>query len=60
MTIDKAIGKLQEELNYGEGSHERELEDAIKLGMEALKRLQVDRSNMAFYGQSLLPGETKD
>jgi hypothetical protein len=63
MTIDKALEKLQDKLNHGEGSHESELETAIRLGVEALKRIKYYREELErnkILKVHLLPGETED
>jgi hypothetical protein len=61
MTKDEAIEKLQDKLNHGEGSHESELETAIRLGIEALKAVKQLWSSdpEARIPKSLLPGETE-
>lgn len=59
MTIDKAIKILS-----GDMSDIRILEvpdfiGAQNLGIEALKRLRINRINNTFYVHQLLPGETE-
>lgn len=59
MKLDKAIEILT---TYMKGSDEAEpvdFDDAIKLGIEALKRLVARREAEQSQGVSLLPGETK-
>ena len=60
MTPEQAIRILTDELNYGEGSHELVLEHAIKLGIEALKRLREMRHSQYHLPYPPLPGETNE
>lgn len=60
MTLDKAIEILLDLDTTLPQSDPEDRRDAVKLGIEALKRLQTLRRtavSIAFY---LLPGETKD
>ena len=59
MKIETAIKELQITLAYRQGvGPPRELE-ALKLGIEALKRLKVARDEKVLANIHLLPGETE-
>ena len=60
MTIDKAIEYLDYILKQHPRIEHADFGDAIKLGREALKRLQSARSVITLPYTALLPGETKD
>lgn len=60
MTIDEAIKKLRAATTADERDFPIILEDAMKLGIEALKRLKLGRTGVQRFAHSLLPGETKD
>jgi len=60
MTPDKAI-KIQElYLHHSDQWNHQDLDTAIKLGIEALKRLQAGRNDPFSSWIKPLPGETKD
>jgi hypothetical protein len=58
MTIDEAIEEIQRELVYGEGSGTLKWEEALKLGIEALKVIKNHRAAWPTGPHPLLPGET--
>lgn len=60
MTIAEAIEILQEIVRARSFSRTKEPTNAIKLGMEALKRYQEERSHNADPFGRPLPGETQD
>ena len=60
MTIDEAIKRLQNELNHGFRCGYEDLDKAQRLGIEALKRLQEQRSRTIIDEDDLLPGETEE
>lgn len=60
MTIEKAIEILEDDLNYCVSGLTPDFLDAIKLGVEALKRHQVLTKHPYFQGLQPLPGETED
>jgi len=57
MTIDKAIELQELYLKSIMPSHLTDLHKAMKLGIEALKRLQRERKYATCYADGLLPGE---
>ena len=59
MKIDKAINTLDAMLEDCEGNEFPVEKDAIKLGIEALKRCRRARVKGAIWDLRLLPGETK-
>lgn len=60
MNIDKAIDILSVDITYTYPVHFKELQNAIRLGIEALKEVKDARyGNPALDGE-LLPGETED
>ena len=60
MTIDEAI-KILAILDHGDTAEiEDTWLDALKLGIEALKRIKGGRSWLFPRASDLLPGETKD
>lgn len=60
MTIDKAIGILNDLLCWQEIGPYPDTKDSIKLGIKALKEVKKARyGNPALDGE-LLPGETKE
>ena len=60
MTIDEAI-KILTEWHWPDATHPwKDMEDAIKLGIEALKVTQRNRKYLYKSGEVPLPGETKD
>ena len=60
MTIDKAIEMLELELRMGEYEQGCDIEDALKLGIEALKEAQRWRAGQPLHLPNLLLGETED
>lgn len=60
MTIEKAIELLQQDLNDPGSVGIMDLNDAKKLGIEALKRLQELRKMKYVTYFNPLPGETKE
>jgi hypothetical protein len=57
MTLDKAIEILDDLKDSGIDAGHYDAEDAIQLGIEALKRLQFMRQNLVPFTQPPLPGE---
>jgi len=60
MTIQKAIEILSYSSEHNTILITRADKDALKLGIEALKLLKVDRRNRLPFRAVLLPGETED
>ena len=60
MTLDEAIEILSIYDKQGVVTALPDFHDAVKLGREALKRLQEQRSGTILDEYDLLPGETKD
>lgn len=60
MTLTKAIEILTESINLPEELLDQELDDAIKLLIEAGKRVNLVREQGDLVGPGLLPGETKE
>ena len=58
MNIPKAIEILEDIIHYVDPGDPRKEHDAVKLGIEALKRLKLDHINNPFHAHRLLPGET--
>ena len=58
MTIDKAIEILTAERICFPTSHTPDLNDALQLGIEALKAVKDSRFDPSTYVPHLLPGET--
>jgi hypothetical protein len=58
MTIDEAIKKLKRTLEGNCRCCHPERYDALKLGIEALKRVQLHRKDHHSSYPTLLPGET--
>ncbi|MBA7570555.1 hypothetical protein ES708_12307 [subsurface metagenome] len=56
-TLDKAIEILSLDLSYSYPAHYNDLQDAIKLGREALKRFKQLREVIRVPYTELLPGE---
>lgn len=59
MTIDEAIKVLEYHLNPDPAKNYKPVADAVKLGIEALRRIQKLRADVLFDGGVSLPGETK-
>jgi len=60
MNIDKAIEVLTLENKHPWNNDNSDLRNAVKLGIEALKRIEHLRPNYAYANATRLPGETKD
>jgi len=60
MTIDEAIKEIEKAISFAHFTHPSRTEEALKLGIEALKRLQQGRAGGFPYFNLPLPGETKD
>ena len=60
MRIDEAIENLQDLLHPEGDEVYPEVANAVKLGIEALKRTREYRTYEILDAQELLPGETKD
>ena len=60
MKIDKAIQLLGDLLHYIETENPPDDGDAVKLGIEALKRFKQWRFVKSHLASELLPGETRD
>ena len=60
MTIDKAIETLESFGSWFAGDLADRDAQAIKLGIEALKRVKAERTGYESYAPDLLPGETTD
>lgn len=59
MNIDKAIERLTQHLNRAVIHRNPELDRALELGIEALKRAKACRPPFGRDDHSLLPGETE-
>lgn len=59
MTVDEAICQLNDLASDSMFPKNQEDIYALNLGIEALKRLKINRVNNTFYVHGLLPGETK-
>jgi hypothetical protein len=60
MTLDEAIEVLQDLLGEGPYFRPEKRIEAVKLGIEALKRWKNFRDNSQTFGYSPLPGETEE
>ena len=60
MTIDEAIEILSQDITWTYPAKFTDLQDAIKLGIKALKREKHGRVQQPLIVIRLLPGETKD
>lgn len=60
MTIEDAIDEVETDLRMNLYEPGSKLERAMKLALEALKRLKINRINNTFYVHQLLPGETNE
>ncbi len=60
MTIDEALYELESPDDLTYCRHTAAFNEALKLGIEALKRVKWNRKNYAVYRTSLLPGETEN
>ena len=58
MTIDEAIENLQDTYDFCQSVFSTEDLEAIKLGIEALKRIKLQRSPRGFGYSYKLPGES--
>jgi len=59
MTIDKAIKILLTDYQHHHDIHDLMTAIAIKLGIEALKRVEKERTGYETFSPDLLPGETE-
>jgi len=59
MTIDEAIKTLTEILDDEESMWEPDGANALQLGIESLKRVNVRRDHLSWKFEPLLPGETE-
>ena len=57
ITLDEAIRLLSKEVRPPAMLYETELDIAMKLGIEALRRVKNIRTYPKFRGDSILPGE---
>jgi len=60
VTIDKAIETLARLLFNGPDDYDTDSKIALRLAIEALKRVKEARKKVYFTSRSLLPGETKE
>lgn len=60
MTLQEAIEIQEQYLRQPQTHLVDYFDDAIKLGIEALKRLRVIRNSWPKYTSDLLPGETEE
>lgn len=60
MKIDEAITILSESANQGMTTFNDKFREAQKLGIEALKRVKIERTGYELYAPDLLPGETEE
>ncbi|MBA7658441.1 hypothetical protein ES703_66392 [subsurface metagenome] len=60
MTIDEAIERLAKHTFKPTSEPGREYNNALKLGIEAMKRIRHDREAMQAKHILLLPGETEE
>jgi len=60
MKLDKAIETLKLYISPTTPSLMPDHDDALKLGIEALKRIQVIRGYPHYQWKQLLPGETEE
>lgn len=58
MKLEKAIYVLQSFLELVKPGGHPDIPDALKLGIEALKRVKGERTGYEIYAPDLLPGET--
>lgn len=59
MTIDEAIEVLTSRMGQQDPVHDPEADDDLKLGIEALKRVENYREESLDVDFGLLPGETE-
>jgi len=59
MTIDEAIRRLQTDIDYPGKIDIMDVQEAERLGIEALKRISKNRLVDNHPDQALLPGETE-
>ena len=59
VTIDEAIKLLTRWQDGGDITSSRDVNRAVKLGIEALRREREHRRYPAYYGGLLLPGEAE-
>ncbi|MBA7535574.1 hypothetical protein ES705_27832 [subsurface metagenome] len=59
MNLEKAIEILQQDWNSQETGEQSDYQDAVRLGIEALKTIKEMRYESVYDGTTQLPGETK-
>jgi len=60
MKLEKAIEILNLILGDQPSNFQEDDEDALKLGIEALKRVQLQRTHGGVITETMLPGETEE
>ena len=60
MTLEEAIGRLEQHRHYLESLNALEQVEAHRLGIEALKLLEHPTDPRLIYARKLLLGETKE
>jgi len=60
MTIEKAIENLRLFVVLPPNPNDQDTQNALKLGIEALKRVQAARKSHYWRFETLLPGETEE
>lgn len=60
MNSSKAIEILSDSANKGVTTFNQDYKDALRLGIEALKRIQINRNQTTIEWVTLLPGETEE
>ena len=60
MTIDEAIESSNDAVTYLSIHHQARLAQAVKMGEEALKRIQNARKSYYWWPTPQLPGETTE
>lgn len=60
MKLDEAIETFTEDFNHPTAHFMPELQEAEKLGIEALKRFRYARKHHLLITPTLLPGETEE
>jgi len=60
MTIDQAIEELEALQGEPKGHYDSPQQQALDLGIEALKTIMAERSIYGFKRQARLPGETEN
>jgi len=60
MKLKKAIEILTINNDHNPNFTDADRRDALKLGIEAMKRLRTYRERKYYYARTLLPGETEE